>query len=421
MTKDTGRKTLLQRFSKNEDGGIAIIFGLTVFIAFTTTGLAIDVGRAVHAERKISSAVDAAALATAKAIRDGATDDRARELAEEFFQENMKGSGGSYADVRGLNVAIDHSKNAVTIDVAASVKTLIGGIAGVNSIDFPKSATALYDSKDIELGLQLDVTGSMNERNKLQSLKDAVAGTGGLLDIMFPANGTTNKVRIGLAPYAAGVNAGSFGRAVSGGRATDGCVYERRNLSDQDTDLPPTGSYSLKARSDLSNEQACPSGARVAELSNDREGLRRQINGWSANGPTAGHLGTAWAWYLLSPEWSGIWSSSARPTPYNDGKTMKVAILMTDGIYNTFGGVNNGDYSSTADKSKQNAIETCSAMKAKGIVVYTVGFEAPSDAKATLRSCASGDSKFFDAKDADALKAAFRAIAIEINNLRLSS
>ncbi len=60
-------------------------------------------------------------------------------------------------------------------------------------------------------------------------------------------------------------------------------------------------------------------------------------------------------------------------------------------------------------------------MKAKGIIVYTVGFEAPNGAKTTLRSCASDASKFFDARDGDALKASFRAIANEINNLRLSS
>lgn len=418
----------LQRFKKNEDGGVAIIFGLTALIAFATTGLAIDVGRTIHAERKISAAVDAAALAAAKALSDGASEDRARQVVDDFFRENMKGSG-QYAEFSGFNVTIDAAKNAVTIDLDASVKTLIGGVAGVERINFPKSATALYDTKDIEIGLQLDVTGSMNERNKLASLKDAVAGTGGLFDIMLSSSSTTTKIRIGLAPYAAGVNAGDYARAVSGNRATDGCVYERRNLADQDTELPPTGALALKARSDLSNEQACPSGAKVMPLSSDRDGLRREVNRWSANGSTAGHLGTAWAWYLVSPEWSAVWPDSARPANYNDGKTEKYAILMTDGIYNTVGGVNGGDVSTTATRSAQMAIETCTAMKDKGIIVYTVGFEAPNSAKTTLQSCAShynpkdtaSPKRFFDAKDGAALKDAFRAIADEIKSLRLTN
>jgi hypothetical protein len=59
-------------------------------------------------------------------------------------------------------------------------------------------------------------------------------------------------------------------------------------------------------------------------------------------------------------------------------------------------------------------------MKGQGVIVYTVGFEAPAAAKDALRACASDASKFFDANDGAALRASFRAIASEINNLRLS-
>ena len=59
-------------------------------------------------------------------------------------------------------------------------------------------------------------------------------------------------------------------------------------------------------------------------------------------------------------------------------------------------------------------------MKAKGITVYTVGFQAPAGAKHTLSACASDPAKFFDATDGHKLRASFRAIANEINNLRLS-
>ncbi len=313
-------RNALKRFSQNEDGTIAIIFGLTAFVAILTTGLAIDVGRIMHAERKITASIDAAALAAAKAMRDtGATDARAQEIAEQFFRENMAGSGGDYANINALNVNVDRNKNAITIDVDASVKTMFGGVAGIDKISFPKSSTALYDTKDIELGLQLDITGSMQGR-KLQDLKDAVAGNGGLLDIMFPEGGTTNRVRIGLAPYAAGVNAGDYAMAVSRNRATNGCVYERANLNDQDTDLPATGGQSLKAASDLArNAQACPRDAKVMALTDDKIALRNEVNRWSAGGSTAGHLGTAWAWYLISPQWSALWPNSSRPAPYNDG------------------------------------------------------------------------------------------------------
>jgi hypothetical protein len=404
-------------FFEAEDGTVAILFALCAIPVFLTVGLAFDFGRVYHAERKLSGAVDAAVLAAAKVLRDGgASDDQVTAVAEEFFQENMRGSGGSYARVKAFNVVIDHSRNAITADVEADVPTVFFKIAGFDKVSVPKSSAAVYDIKDIELGLQLDVTGSMAGR-KLSDLKSAV---GDLLDIMLPDGGTTNRVRIGLAPFAAGVNAGDYGRAVSGGRATDGCVYERRLPADQSNEAPPIVTLALKARADLGGASSCPANAQVMPLTNDREGLRREVSRWTAAGSTAGHLGTAWAWYLVSPEWSSIWPGASRPAPYRTAGTTKAVILMTDGIYNTVGGVNHGDYSPTATRSTRFAQETCESMRAQGIVVYTIGFEAPSAAKDALRTCASDAGKFYDAANGDQLRDAFRAIAAELNNLRLA-
>ena len=77
--------------------------------------------------------------------------------------------------------------------------------------------------------------------------------------------------------------------------------------------------------------------------------------------------------------------------------------------------------SSTARDAATMAVDTCAAMKAQGVRVYAIGFQAPSAALETLRSCASTDTSFFDAANGDQLRRAFRAIATELNNLRLSS
>ena len=411
-----------RNFAKAEDGTIAMIFALTVFICLMTTGLAVDFGRGMHANTKIAAAADAAALAAAKAMRDaGASDAEATAIAQHYFDENMKGGASGYSKINSLRVTIDRRSNTVTIDVDAEVPTVFGQLAGVQKISLPKASVALYDSRDIEMGLQLDVTGSMRGR-KLAELKDAVAGRNGLLDIMLPSGGSTNTVRIGFAPYASGVNAGPYAMAVSDRRATDGCVYERHNIRDQASEAPALGpDLSFRAKSEVARGAgACPTDAKIQAMTSDARLLRDTINSWNVSTSTAGHLGTAWAWYLISPEWSAIWPNAARPAPYNDPRTMKVAILMTDGIYNTVGGASDGDYGRTAAQSVQLALDTCTAMKAKGITVYTVGFEAPADAKATLRACASGDGKFYDATDGDKLRASFRAIANEINNLRLA-
>lgn len=415
-------KITKRTFAANEDGAVAAIFGLTSLALVMVTGLAIDVGRVIHAESKLASAADAAVLAAAKALKEhDATEAEIRQIADRYFTSNMAG-GGNYATVNGINVIIDRDRNSVSLDIDASVRTTFGQIAGLQSIAIPKVASATYDSKEVEIALQLDVTGSMRGR-KLRDLKDAVAGDNGLIDIMLPASRTTNKVRIGLAPYASGVNAGPYAAAVSGGRATNGCVYERISDRDQADDVAPTNSmYRLKAVGDLGlrSPGGCPRDAQITPITNDRHALIDSVESWDASGATAGHLGTAWAWYLVSPEWSSVWPASATPVDYGTKDTLKVVVLMTDGIYNTVGGSSDGDSGSTAQASARFATDTCAAMKAKGVVVYTVGFQVPDSAKPTLETCASDASKFYDATDGANLKASFRAIAAEISNLRLA-
>ena len=55
----------------------------------------------------------------------------------------------------------------------------------------------------------------------------------------------------------------------------------------------------------------------------------------SPGGTTAGQLGTAFAWYMLSPNWADIWPADSKPAAYGTAKLRKIAVLMTDGAYNT--------------------------------------------------------------------------------------
>ena len=411
---------LLKRFRRSEEGAIAIIFALSISVLVMMAGLAIDVGRVMHASAKMTTALDAAALSAAKSMREGGlSDDDIKQIAERYFQLNFAGSGVNYTVTGDLGVAINRDANSIELNISGQVPTLFARIAGIEQFTVPRTATALYESNDVELALQLDVTGSMAGR-KLADLKVAVKD---LLDIMLPDEGTPNKVRVGPAPFSAGVNAGPYAASVTNGRATDGCVYERRNLADQASEAPATGAMALKARSDLTGRsiQSCPSNARIVALTESKSTLWSEVNSYRDGGTTAGHLGTAWAWYLVSPEWSTLWPTASRPAPYRDGKTIKAVVLMTDGSYNTIGGISSGDTSATARQVSRIAVETCEAMRAQGIRVYAVGFQAPTAALETLRSCATNASSFFDASNGDQLRNVFRAIATELNNLRLSS
>jgi Flp pilus assembly protein TadG len=406
----------------DERGTITIFFGLCLSLVVLFVGCAIDYGRAVHANQRLAVAIDASAIAAAKAMRDGTfTVAQAKVIARNYFDQNMPRSAGAYTTVTNWDPQINAADSSVTISATGNVQTLFAKIAGYQTIAFPKKATARFDTFDIEVALQLDMTGSMNDadakgRQKMAGLKDA---TNLLIDTLINGGAGSNKVRIGFAPFASGVNAGAYAKDVSGNRATNGCVYERRSAAYEATDAIPSGLDDLKAKSDVSAAAlSCPPKNTVVALTDNKAALKAEVAKFEPTTSTAGQLGTAWGWYLLSPTWSSVWPTTSKPAAYGDKKTVKALVLMTDGIYNTVGGISGNNAQSQA---KARAL--CDAIKAKKITVYSVGFIVPGDDPAaadTLKYCASSPAAFYKAEDSAGLATAFKAIASDISTLRLS-
>ena len=61
----------------------------------------------------------------------------------------------------------------------------------------------------------------------------------------------------------------------------------------------------------------------------------------------------------------------------------------------------------------------CDAAKARNIIVFTIGFEAPSDGQAVLRDCASSIAHYFDVNGLE-ITDSFASIASSIRKLRLT-
>ncbi len=200
------------------------------------------------------------------------------------------------------------------------------------------------------------------------------------------------------------------------------CVTER-TTSDRYTDAAPSGGnyvgpYNQVApgkttnKLNYSEDGKCYTAGRelpeIIPLTNDRskiDALFSMSDSQLIGGATPGHLGHAWAWYMLSPEWNDVWPLSAA-VPYDDAITKKYAIIMTDGEYNT-------QYASTNSVTQARAL--CDGMKAKGIHVITVGFGFSADPEGTsagnmLQYCASDAGSFFWPYDADQLRQTFKDI-----------
>lgn len=407
-------------FARDERGAIAIVFGLSLIPVIGVLGLAIDGWRAFNVSTMAMGALDSAALAAAKGMAtDNLDEDEAKELARNYFNANFKG-GANGGSLRGLKIATDPESQTATATAQLSVETTFARIFKVSSIDMERSVTAVFktDDRDLELAMMLDVTGSMcNPCSKLEDLKIAAKDA---IDILISDNQTRRKVRIGLAPYAASINAGRYARRVSDGVSVDGCVFERTGRH-AFGDAAPGRNRFLGAMVDphpdrKTNEKySCPP-AEILPITDDKSLLKRTIDRYNADGWTAGHLGIAWSWYLVSPRWSRIWPASSQPVAYRDKETVKAVILMTDGKFNT-----SYEDGSANNTSTDQALSLCGNIKDKDVIVYAVAFQAPEGAKDTLKECADSENHFFDASNGDELRTAFQEIATRLASPRLSN
>jgi Flp pilus assembly protein TadG len=215
---------------------------------------------------------------------------------------------------------------------------------------------------------------------------------------------------------------------------TTTCVSERTGAQAY-TDATPTSAARVGFAYAGASGNTCPD-ALLMPLSSDRAGILDMIDDLEVVGSTAGQIGTSWGWYTVSPNFNSLWPSSAAGA-YGDPDLLKAVIIMTDGEFNTpyCSGVIARDAGSgsgsAADHIFCNAtngdpfeqtLASCAAMKAQGIIVYTVGFQVASGggAERVIQNCASSSAHvYLPASGAD-LSEAFKAIGRDITRLRIS-
>lgn len=403
---------------------IGTTFGLTVVPMIMATGAAVDWSRAALVRADLQQAVDAAALVTAQAQAHGESDrGRLATIARKSFDANYHSATIAQVATADLTFTSEAGGFGVGLTATTAIETTLTRIAGVTRFDVAATAHAVLDKKDFEIAMMFDVTGSMADAPKaggpakITSLRTAA---GDFVDTLMPRGGRfgAGKVRIATVPFSQGVNAGAFAGSVSGG-ASGSCVVEREGMGATD-DLAPAAAPLVRP-----TDMACPKNT-IAPLSADRSTVLASVSGLSATGTTAGHIGTAWAWYTLSPKWNAVWPANAA-APAGAG-VRKIAVLMTDGLYNTVYRSGRPAQDALArSQANARAVSLCQGMRKAGIAVYAIGFDVTDpQVKATLSACASplsgGATAYFDATDGKALKAAYDEIARQIrDNLRLAS
>lgn len=390
-------------YLRHTGGATAMIYILCLMPLMAGIGLAIDLGRSAGGKTSVQSAIDASVLASTRDLVNATlTDAEIIARAQNYFITDMQHSDASMTCQIPV-VTLDRENFSIEVKADCTLPTTLAGLIGIQEFNFSETAAAEATITFLDVSLVLDVSGSMNGQ-KLEDLKEAATNAVNIL--IRPETGT--RVRMAIVPYHSSVNISPNADDVFAFvDRFERCASERSGALAFSEDAPGSMSYFPSDPSD------CPN-ARVAPLTNNKSSIISHIASLSADtGSTAGHLGAAWGWYVISPEWNGIYRGSNAPHPYDKADLTKAVILMTDGEFNT-------EYESANGTSFEQAEAICASMKDEGVQVFSVAFQAPTEGETILQACATTASDFYSAENADDLNEAYQAIASQLAGLRLT-
>lgn len=466
----------IKKLLGHEGGAVAAAFGLLIPVVVSATGIFVDMSQAYLVKARLSSALDAAALAGAAT---GSDDEAFIQAKVDAFMD------ANYPPEKiGTNILVEVSLNGdeLTVTASAELNTSFMRIFGFDVLDVEASTTVQREVRGLEVVMVLDNTGSMNTNNNIATLRTASES---FITILFESVSEPELVKVGLVPYASSVNVGPYGLGLNLDEEeygvpfvippeTDiyntyyngmnpftlnhygideedleydpsligqwhGCVLaEEYPLDTEDFSGPWTmyrhdfnGHNYYSSRSYFSGTLGdgynayygpniyCPTQP-IVPLTSDEQFLIDSVENMTASGATLGNFGMVWGWRVISPE-----EPFTEGADYDDNQWDKVVLVMTDGInfmsdvYSAYGA--SKDHNIDSDDLDDRFAETCDSMKAAGILIYTVTFDSgvDNDTKDLYRECATTPANYNDAPSQDDLEAVFEKIARELSNLHI--
>lgn len=396
--------------------------GTTMLVAFATPvfvgalGLGVDTSAWYIEKRKIQQQADAAALGGARVKGLGQNNTTAQAVANRDAARNgFVASGTSTLTFNSPPTSGSYAGKATAVQVVITKQLpslfssyLLGASARTISAR-AVGYTPYVQTRNLEVAMVLDLSGSMNggtevyNLTKMQAQKNAAKA---LLDIVISANQSPYTSRAAVVPFSDSVNVGAtYFNAVtnktlqSANSSNPWSGVVERTGSYKFKDERPSSSYGwfgdFKTKKETSpyepyedyldnlSSQTPGAANAIKPLSSDKEALKTMVQGMTANGSTAGHLGIAWAWYTLSPKWTDIFTGSTAPNAYNATTTYKAIVMMSDFDMNSY-------YESGNGTANYQFEQLCTQIKNSGVKIFTVGYNVSGSSNNTRRiNCAS--------------------------------
>ena len=200
----------LRNLWRNRRANVAVTFAVAALPVSMMTGMGVDIANATRVKMALQDATDEAAISMA---RQQATiaDSAISSAALAYVQASYTKTG----TVTITNATLDHTSVIATIDDQATVPMFFSQLIGVSSMKV--NAHAVAQGLQLEVSLVLDTSGSMNDTlgtggTKISALRTAVSD---FLTTMFGSQTTSQRVSIGIVPFATNV------RVVAAGSTPD--------------------------------------------------------------------------------------------------------------------------------------------------------------------------------------------------------
>ena len=450
----------LRRYAQEEDGSVTIFAGAVIVMILLVAGIAYDLQRHEMERVRIQSTADMAVLAAADL--DQTLDPQA--VVQDYFDKAGIPNGTNAITVEeGLNF------RTVSVNADGTIPTNFMTMLGIDTLPLRSRAEAEERVNNVEISMVLDISGSMASGDKMPNLRDAAET---FVDTVIN-DSTRDLVSISIIPYSEHVSAGPaimskfnvdwnnpYSHCMEFSDSDFNTSTMRRNKQYDQVQHMEWGSNTMSL-----NTPVCPVGQHedIVAFSQDAAALKYKISRLIPRGSTSIFAGMKWAAGLLDPDFNSINVSlaqdgvtdpvfTARPAAFSDRETLKTVILMTDGQNHYSYRINNNYYANAShaahwsnysldwylnryvnswQRSSWKYLKywpeygdsllsnVCSAAKEKNIVIWSIGFEVTDYSAGVMRDCASSPSHFFRVEGVE-IKEAFKAIARQINQLRLT-
>jgi Flp pilus assembly protein TadG len=203
---DTGERA--RSFRGDERGVVAVLFAIVFAGVFMMAAIAIDYGRTEAELVRVQNAVDSAALAASHKLGLPDQDTAGPQKAEAYFKANI----AKHADVGVLDsITLDAVKGEVAAKAKGSMLTSLLKAAGLHELAFAANSTVRRGKGTIEVALVLDNSGSM-AGTYIADLRTAAQN---LVNVVFAGAEGTDKVKVGVVPFAASVNVGAANKGAA--------------------------------------------------------------------------------------------------------------------------------------------------------------------------------------------------------------